>query len=61
MAGPLAKKELPAEVCSRRYGTWEERSRQKKISDDRQHHGKWTISRYEKEEKTVESRMLSLQ
>ena len=40
LAGPLAKKELPAEVCSRRYGTWEESSRQKKISDDKQHYDK---------------------
>ena len=32
LAGPLAK-ELPAEGCSRRYGKWEERSRQKKISE----------------------------
>ena len=33
LAGPLAKKELPAEGCSRsrRYGKWEEISRQKKI------------------------------
>ena len=37
MAGPLAKKELPAEGCSGRYGKWEENSRQKK-SDDRQHY-----------------------
>ena len=27
LTGPLAKKELPAEVCSRRYGKWEESSR----------------------------------
>ena len=31
LAGPLAKKEFPAEGCSRRYGKWEESSRQKKI------------------------------
>ena len=37
LAGPLAKKELPAEECSRRYGKWEENSKQKEISDDRQH------------------------
>ena len=43
LAGPLAKKELPAERCSRRYGKWEENSRQKKISDDRQHYDKWTV------------------
>ena len=43
LAGPLVKKELPAEECSRRYGKWEESSRQKKISDDRQHYDKWTV------------------
>ena len=43
LTGPLAKKELPAERCSRRYGKWEESSRQKKISDDRQHYDKWTV------------------
>ena len=43
LAGTLAKKELPAEGCSRRYGKWEESSRQKKISDDRQHYDKWTV------------------
>ena len=37
LAGPLAKKELSAEGCSRRYGKLEESSSQKKISDDRQH------------------------
>ena len=31
LCGPLAKKELPAEGCSRRYGKWEESSRQKNI------------------------------
>ena len=30
----VAKKELPAKGCSRKYGKWEESSRQKKISDD---------------------------
>ena len=39
-AGSLAKKDLSAEGCSRRYGKWEESSRQKKISDDRQHYDK---------------------
>ena len=34
LVGPLAKKELPAEGCSRRYGKWEESSRQK-ISDNK--------------------------
>ena len=43
LAGPLAKKELPAEGCSRRYGKWEESLRQKKISYDRQHYNKWTV------------------
>ena len=37
LAGPLAKKELLAEGCSRRYGKWEESTWQKNISDDRQH------------------------
>ena len=50
LAGPLAKKELPAEGCSRRYGKREESSRQKRISDDRQHYDKWTVRRYEKED-----------
>ena len=35
MAGPLPKKKLPAEGCSRMYDKWEDNSRQKKISDDR--------------------------
>ena len=43
LAGTLAKKELPAEGCSRRYGKREESSRQKNISDDRQHYDKWTV------------------
>ena len=42
LAGPMAKKELSAEGCSRRNGKREESSRQKKISDDRQHYDKWT-------------------
>ena len=37
------EKKLAAEGCCRRYGKWEESSRQKKISDDRQHYDKWTI------------------
>ena len=49
LAGTLDKKELPAEWCSRRYGKWEESSRQKKIPDDIQHYDKWTVGRYEKE------------
>ena len=40
LAGPLAKKELPAEGCCRRNGKQEESSQQKKISHDRQHYGK---------------------
>ena len=43
LAGPLAKKGLSAEGYSKRYGKWEESSRQEKISDDRQHYDKWTV------------------
>ena len=43
LAGSQAKKELSAEGCSRRNGKRDESSRQKKISDDRQHYGKWTL------------------
>ena len=43
LAGPLGKKELPVEGCSRWYGKYEENSRQKKISDDRQPYDKWTV------------------
>ena len=43
-----AQRILRDEGCARRYGKWES-SRQKKISDDRQHHDKWTVSRYERE------------
>ena len=49
LAGTLAKKELPAEGCSRRNDKREEGSWQKKISDDRQHYDKWTVIRYKKE------------
>ena len=49
LTGPLAKKNLPDEGCSRRNGKREEGSWQKKVSDDRQHHDKWTVCRYEKE------------
>ena len=35
LAGPLAKKKLSAEGCSRRNGKWEKGLQQKKISDDR--------------------------
>ena len=43
LAGPLAKKELTSEECSRRNGKQEESSRQKKISKDRQHYDKWIV------------------
>ena len=43
LAGPLAKKELPAEGCSSRNGKRVESSRQKKTSDERQHYDKWTV------------------
>ena len=43
LAGPVAKKELPAEKYSRRNGKREEDSRYNKISDERQHHDKWTV------------------
>ena len=49
MAGPLAKKKLLAEGCSRMNGKREEGSQQKKISDDRLHHDKWIVCKYEKE------------
>ena len=49
LALPLTKKELPTGGCSRRTGKREEGSLQKKISDDRQHHDKWTVCKYEKE------------
>ena len=54
LAGPLAKKELLAEDRSRRYGKWEERSRQKKISDYREHYDKWT---YEDTKRKAEKRV----
>ena len=62
MAEPLAKKELPAEGCSRRYGKWEESSRQDKISDGIQHYdnGLYEDTKM-KAEKRVEWTMLSLQ
>ena len=60
-AGPLAKKELPAEGWSRKNGKREGGSRQKKISDDR-HRDKWTYAETKrKAKKRVEWRMLSLQ
>ena len=62
LPGSLAKKELPAEGCSRRYGKWEGSSRQKKISDDRNImiNGLYEDTKW-KAEKRVESRMLSFQ
>ena len=45
LAGPLAKKEMPAEECSRRNGKREESSRQKKIQDDKENCNKWTVWR----------------
>ena len=49
LARPLAKRELPAEGCSRRNDKRKKNSRQKKISDDCLHYDKWTVCRYEKE------------
>ena len=49
LTGSQAKNELLAEGCSRRNGKREEGSRQKQISDDRQHHDKSIVCRYEKE------------
>ena len=49
LAGPLAKKELPAEECSRRIGKRQESSRQKMVLDNKQTYGKWPVWRYEKE------------
>ena len=43
LAGPLAKRELPAEGCSTRNGKQKESLRQKKISNDRQYYDKWTV------------------
>ena len=61
LAGPLSKRELPAEECSRRNGKREEGLRQNKISGDR-HHDKWLYADTKrKAEKRVEWRMLSLQ
>ena len=48
LAGLLAMQELSAEGCYRRNGKRKEGSRQKKITDDRQRHDKWTVCRYEK-------------
>ena len=45
--GPRTQK--VEDPCSKWYGKWEESSRQKKISDDRQHNDKWTVWKYEKE------------
>ena len=43
LAGPLAKEELTAEGFSTKNGKREESSRQKKMSDDRQHYDKWNV------------------
>ena len=43
LAGPLTNKKLPTEGCSRRNDKREQSSRQKKMSDDRQHYDKWTV------------------
>ena len=43
LTGQQAKKELPAEGYSRRNGKREESSRQKKISNDKQHYDKWAV------------------
>ena len=40
LAGPLAKKELPAKGGPKRSGKREESWHQKKLSNDRQHHDK---------------------
>ena len=53
LAGPQDTKELSSKGGFRRNGKWEEDSWQKKISDDRQHHDKWTVCRYEKEGREV--------
>ena len=45
LAGPLAKKKLPAEECSRRNGKREKSSWQKKILNDGQRNDKWTVCR----------------
>ena len=61
MAGSLAKKGLPAEGCSRRYGKWEESSRQKKKSDDNIMINGLYEDTKRKAEKREDWRMLSLQ
>ena len=57
MAEPLAKKELPAEGCSRRYGKCEERN---ELIDNIMINGLYEDTK-RKAEKKVELRMLSLQ
>ena len=59
--GSLAKKELPVEGCSGRNGKREEGSRQKNISDNRQHYIRLYEDTKRKAEERVEWRMLSLQ
>ena len=62
LAGPLAKKRLSAEGCSRRNGKRKESSRQKKISDiDNIMVNGLHEDTKKKAEKRVEWRMLSLQ
>ena len=62
LVGPLAKKELPAEGCSKRNCKREQGSHQKKISDDKQHYKNGLYEDTErKAEKRIEWRMLSLQ
>ena len=60
MAGPLAKKELPGEGCSRRNGKWEENIRQKKYQmiDNIMINGLYEDTK-RKAEKRLEWRMLS--
>ena len=55
LAGPLTRKELPTEGCSRKNGK-REVSRQKKLSDNRHH-----ADTRRKAEMKIEWRMLSLQ
>ena len=43
LAGPLAKKELLAEGCSRRNDKREASKWQKMISDDKQHYDEWNV------------------
>ena len=62
LAGPLAKKELPAEGCSKRYGKWEDIRgiRRYQMIDNIMINGLYEDTK-RKAEKRVEWRMLSLQ